>query len=267
MYPQLAQTAEVTLLESFLTNQSWWGQQKLDGNRFLMGSTDRAYPPSFTTRSGSPYTKKIPKALTDYRFPDGEWILDGELVGDTYWVFDLPKSPITGIHLPMVERHAALSAFIGLAGGPIRLVPTAKTRLDKIRLAEKALAQNYEGLIFKRSDSHYTPGGRNTDWLKLKFTKTVDCFVVPKKKEDGHDSVALGVYDADGNEVEIGRTSAIGKGDITVGDVIEVRYLYVGAQGRLYQPTIMRKRWDKDKPQCTIDQLVHVNKTVLEEIA
>ena len=53
---------------------------------------------------------------------------------------------------------------------------------------------------------------------------------------------------------------------IKVGDVLEVRYLYTGANGRLYQPTILRKRDDKAMQECLTSQLKHVNKEVLDAL-
>ena len=66
-----------------------------------------------------------------------------------------------------------------------------------------------------------------------------------------------------------GHASLIGKQKqdaISEGDVLEVKYLYVGANGRLYQTRIVRKRDDKPAQECTDAQLVHVNKTVMEKL-
>jgi hypothetical protein len=42
---------------------------------------------------------------------------------------------------------------------------------------------------------------------------------------------------------------------IKVGDVVEIRYLYVGSQGKLYQPIFLRKRLDIDPSSCILKQL------------
>ena len=286
--PQLAKEATLTSLEHYIDNDLWVMEQKLDGNRLLVCSPGGDYPPTTLTRSGSPYTKKIPKALSEFRFPEGngamDFIIDGELVGEsvnghtvsqTFWVFDIPfVANILDPSATLRQRRFLLEQtfeFWSQGNPAMKLVPQAKTRDEKIALAEKALKENFEGLLLKRLDAPYRSGGRTEEWLKVKFVTTADC-VVLDVRDDGKDSVRLGMVEfVDGvvdqfKIVDVGRASLIGKekaGTIAKGDVIEVRYLYTGAGGRLYQPTIMRKRTDKPMHECTTDQLKHVNKTVM----
>jgi ATP-dependent DNA ligase len=268
LFPQLAQQSEVTSLEMFLTNDNWVGEQKLDGHRNLFCSGGGDFPPSALTRNGTPYSRGLPQDLRNFRFPGDiaphTWVIDGELVGKEFWAFDMPVSPLTSPDSSLLRRRTMLEEFIKVAGGPIRLIPQAKTTAEKIQLAEVALRQNFEGLIFKQANSRYASGARNSDWIKVKFVSTTDCIVLAVR-DDNKDSVKLGLRSGD-SIVEVGRASLIGKekgGDIAPGDVIEVRYLYVGAQGRLYQPTILRKRHDKRPDECDVSQLKYVNKSVL----
>lgn len=280
IYPQLAKQAEITSLTSFLENPKWVAEQKLDGHRVLLVSPGKDMPPTALTRNGSLYSRKLPQAIQDFRFPPGEWVLDGELVDGVYWVFDLPRAPIItpGGNWELWRRRAALEALLGNMKHPFRLVPQARTTDEKIALADAAIKNNFEGLVMKQADAPYRSGGRTPEWLKVKFVTTADC-VVTGVRNDGKDSVDLGLFGPSfsGGGIatrdlvmhDVGRASLIGKeknGNINVGDVIEVRYLYTGANGRLYQPTIMRKRHDKRPDECTIDQLKHVNKEVLETL-
>ena len=267
LFPQLAKSTEVTSLEAFIKDPNWVAEQKIDGNRIFLMSPGMDMPPTAITRNGSLYTKKLPACVKDFRFPEGdEWVLDGELVGDTFWVFDMPVAPSLETGAGLHVRRAALETFMDVWPHNFKLIPQAKSVDDKIALAEAALQNNFEGLMFKRADSPYR-GGRSEDWLKLKFVSTADC-IVTGVRTDGKDSVDLGLYDDKaGKVVAVGRASLIGKekaGAINFGDVIEVRYLYTGAGGRLYQPTILHKRDDKRQDECTTDQLKHVNKEVLE---
>ncbi len=160
---------------------------------------------------------------------------------------------------------------------PFKLVPQAKTRAEKIALSEKALASNFEGLIIKDETSPYRSGARTEEWMKVKFVTTADC-IVTGVRTDGKESVDLGLVEETVTTgiagilrtiVPVGRASLIGKekkGAISEGDVLEVRYLYTGAGGRLYQPTILRKRTDKPMHECTVEQLKHVCKDVLETL-
>lgn len=45
--------------------------------------------------------------------------------------------------------------------------------------------------------------------------------------------------------------------------MVEVAYLYATEALVLYQPSLFRQRADKPAKQCTIDQLVPVNKRVI----
>lgn len=280
LVPMLAKQAEVTSLTSFIDDTNWVMEQKLDGHRILLCSPGGNYPPTALTRAGTPYTRKLPKAIQDFRFPEGngamDLVLDGELVGDTFYVFDMIAQGVVDTSLPLRLRRKVLEDSFGFwaEGNPnIKLVPQAKTKDEKIALAEKALQNNFEGLLLKRSDSQYIPGGRTDLWLKVKFVSTCDVFVLDVR-DDGKESVKLGMVEYDQltdhpQIIDVGRASLIGKeksGAINVGDVLEVRYLYTGAGGRLYQPTIMRKRDDKAQSECTTDQLKFVNKAVLEAL-
>lgn len=279
LHPQLARQAEVTSLQAYINDPSWIMEQKLDGHRLFLVSPGLDMPPTALTRSGSTYTRKLPKVIQDFRFPPGDWILDGELVGtvvnghtvsSTFHVFDLPKAP-GGVDetTPLFARRAALETLLAHIQHPFKIIPQARTVDEKIRLADAALKQNFEGLIVKKKDSPYRFGGRTPEWLKIKFVSTADV-VVTDVRSDGKDSVGYAVYD-NGVLKPIGRASLIGKeknGTIAVGDVLEVRYLYVGSDGRLYQPTVLRKRDPNEKPasQCTAGQLKLVNKKVLETL-
>lgn len=269
--PQLAQATDTTSLTDFIHDDSWVMEQKLDGHRLLLMSPGVDMPPTALTRNGTIYTRKLPRAIQDFRFPEGELILDGELVGDTYWVFDLPRFAVpqgeVGIERPLWTRRAQLEGLLAMIQHPFKIVPQAQNADQKIRLSEAALRGNFEGLVLKKVDAPYRSGGRTPEWLKVKFVATADC-VVLDVRDDGKESARLGLVDGV-TLVDVGRASLIGKeknGTIRPGDVVEVRYLYCGAGNRLYQPTILRLRDDKMPPECTIDQLKMVNKEVLEEL-
>lgn len=281
--PMLAKEAKVSTLDHFFDDDTWVLEQKLDGHRVLLCSPGGNFPATALTRGGAPYTRGLPETLRDFRFPEGlaagEFVIDGELVGGTFYVFDLPVSPATDPATTLNVRRFALEQTFEFwsQGHPhIKLVPQAKTREQKIALADKALKSNFEGLVAKRTESTYISGGRTESWLKVKFVTTADCIVLDVR-DDGKESVRLGMVHWKGEGilsdsydlVDVGRASLIGKeknGVINKGDVIEVRYLYAGAGGRLYQPTIVRKRTDKEMFECSTDQLKHVNKAVLEAL-
>jgi len=282
IFPQLAEEANLNQLRAYLEDPNKVAEQKLDGHRILLCSPGGDYPPTALTRNGTPYTKGLPKALMEFRFPNDpnpqSFILDGELVDGVFWVFDIPQSPATDPTMPLTDRRFVLEHTFHLwaKGNPaIKLVPQARTFEEKVSLAEYALRNNFEGLIFKDASSPYRSGARTMEWTKLKFVTTADCEVLAVR-DDGKESIKLGMTQRTETTgipghldrvVEVGRTSLIGKekhDTIAVGDVVEVKYLYVGANGRLYQPTLLRKRDDKRPDECLTSQMKHVNKAVLE---
>lgn len=84
---------------------------------------------------------------------------------------------------------------------------------------------------------------------------------------DGKDSAALAMYDQTGHLTPVGKVTAAIH-EASVGDVVEVKYLYVNDLGapRLYQPVLLRRRTDKRACDCTLDQLegTVANRTVLQ---
>ena len=262
--PALATPAEWSLVHELVQSDSWVMEQKLDGHRILLTEEGRGHSVALS-RDGSAYTKELPRAMREFRFPPGEWQLDGELVGKTYWVFDIVQAsgPLYNMDLPY--RHAMLDLFFDATKPPFRRVPQAITTEEKARLVEMVIAQGLEGIVAKKADSVY-PAGRSRAWLKFKQVSTADV-IVTSVHDDGKESAAFAALDLENNRiVDLGRCSLIGKPAVSPGNVIEVRYLYVGANGHLYQPTLLRKRDDKPMHQCTTDQLRHVNKAVLASL-
>jgi hypothetical protein len=93
--------------------------------------------------------------------------------------------------------------------------------------------------------------------------KTVDCIVTGVRVE-GRDNCHVSLIDGD-QLVEVGSCAMLGKPPVVVGQVVEVRYLYADTNRRLVQPAFLRVRDDKPAVECTIDQLVFTNRTVLDQ--
>jgi ATP-dependent DNA ligase len=274
--PMLASSMDVAHLDACVTGDQYVIEQKLDGHRVILRIQDGLSPLALT-RNGNPYTKGLPDALFQ-GFPPGRWALDGEWIaphsgGDgIYWVFDLlDANGMINYGTTLDDRRAVLEAFfdLGLNNPIIRLVPQAKSTEEKRVLVDRCRAMGAEGVMTKVKTGTYQPGARSREIFKAKFVETADV-VVMALRDDGKDSVRLGAYDANGlNLIDVGRASLIGKeksGAFAVGDVLEVRYLYMGAGERLFQPTIMKRRTDKRAEECSVQQFKHVSKTVLASL-
>lgn len=262
---QLAQEIPLSQLITYLKDDSWYAEQKLDGHRILLdvnGQVLVAY-----NRDGKPYTKRLPPLLDSLPPFSGRWLLDGELLEDTYWVFDVLIAADAQVgQRPFQQRRDLIARLAPFLTKSIRLLPSTRDAEGKLRLALETLRSGAEGLVLKHADGLYRQGARSSEMLKAKFTYTADV-VVLQLGRDGKDNAVLGLvrYDRDGIDlVEVGAASTIGKDfGLRVGDVVEVRFLYATADHRLYQPRLVRPRWDKHMRDCTFDQLKYATKTVL----
>lgn len=279
MKPVLAQSATDTQAERLLTNHEWIAQQKCDGQRILVTVTDGQV--QFLNRQGiAKQTMVTPALRAEFeRFHIGEWCFDGEMVDGTYWLFDMPRA---GEHVspddPLAIRLSVLDGLVeqGIFNDSpvLRVLPRAETTEDKIALRDRVRDSGGEGLMLKNLNGRYDCGMRSRHLLKYKFVHTVDC-VVLAVDSNGKENLTLGLFKPGHSKpVEVGDCtgrSGDGSAAFKVGvqpdysdyDVAEVKYLYMGAGGRLYQPTYPLKRDDKAPEECTWDQVVHVQKGVL----
>jgi hypothetical protein len=110
----------------------------------------------------------------------------------------------------------------------------------------------------------YQEGTRSRDVLKWKRVKDLDAVVIDRNR-GGKSNFILGLYNEDGEMVEIGAVSALtGDGPrIEVGSVVSVSYLYCSDDGQLVQPVMPRLRTSKDAWECVTSQLQYTNKELL----
>ncbi len=265
--PMLAEEVDQGRLPTYAADDKVVFQQKLDGHRVMLhvsdgkvsvigrGGQDSQHSPLFARDSHSSVTKL------------GDVVLDGELIGQTLWLFDMPfcrgivaEASTYGDRMTALER---LFEAWNPDPAAYRLLRTARTMEEKAELARDCLKDGMEGVMIKRLDAPYKAGKRVSTVMKAKFVKECDV-VVTAVGVGGKDNYELGVY-RDGELVNVGRCSAIGKAQVGVGAVIECRYLYFAVEDRLYQPRMMKVRTDKGATECLWSQFDHarVNKEVL----
>ena len=222
LLPQLARSAK-----ALPSGDGWSFEPKWDGFRaiaFVDG--DDVY---IQSRNGRPLTRYFPELA----FPEGRYVLDGEIVlfdEQGRQDFDALGQRIhpaeSRINMLAERTPTRFIAFDLLAAGDESLLELAqherRARLE--RLVEKPVdltpvvfeadaaqewLQGAEGVVAKQLDAPYRPGER-TGMLKIKRVRTIDAVVMgwrPGKEEGTVGSLILGLYDEAGELRTVGHTS------------------------------------------------------------
>lgn len=258
--PQLLNEISADEAAAYIADPAWVAQEKKDGDRRLLRKLvdgDGATTVEAINKKGF-VTGLLDTLDAAARATPGTFVIDGELVGGILWVFDILEAD--GVDLRGRDVESRLRALEGKVGfdDTIRIVPTAFTAAEKQALFDSLMAEDREGIVFKRSVSQYVGGrpGSGGNQLKCKFWSTLSAVV------DGQNdkrSVSLRLVRQDGDDV-----SWVGIGNVTIpvnhevpgeGSVVEVRYLYAYDGGSIYQPTYLGVRSDVSASECGVEQL------------
>ena len=186
----------------------------------------------------------------------GDWLIDGELIGDQYHTFDLLECDGSYRAQPLRRRLVAMFNLVASAQAPnIHLVGSYTGEAVKRRFLERCREGKLEGVVFKDMTSPYIPGRPNSGGAqrKLKFVTTASVVVTSL---NGKRSVKIGVLEGD-RMICYGNVSIpVGAEIPGIGEIIECRYLYAFPEsGSLFQPVYLRVRDDLELKECTRDQL------------
>ena len=159
--PQLLNPIDESEVNALLGDDNWCAQEKHDGRRILVQKQGAAI--HGINRKGLLVGLPSPVVVAAHVF-QGDFILDGESVGEKLHVFDLLT--LHGEDLRPLGYHRRLTALMNLlASGqqrPIQLVSTAWKKSEKGALLATLRKQNKEGLVFKRTDAPYVAGRPNS---------------------------------------------------------------------------------------------------------
>ena len=216
--------------------EGWSYEPKYDGFRALaFVDGDQLL---LQSRGGKPLERYFP----ELHFPDGRYVLDGEIVIDGDATSGEPEDfdalsqrihpAASRIELLSNQTPARYIAFDLLASGdePLLTLPFGqrRRRLEELRLHGVDLApvvgsadeaqpwlRQAEGVIAKDVDAAYAPGKR-TAMVKVKRTRTLDAVVAgyrPGKDAGTVGSLILGLYDPAGHLQIVGHCSGIRPGE------------------------------------------------------
>ncbi len=130
--------------------------------------------------------------------------VSAELLRDVpvrYVAFDaLARDDEFLLDAPLEERRSRLAELLATARDALVAAPWSALEAGAGAEAvherfEASRARGNEGLVFKRSDSPYTPGRRGKAWLKLKRElATLDCVIVAVERGHGRRVNVLSDY-------------------------------------------------------------------------
>lgn len=253
LLPQLLNPIDAAEATRLLNDPAWWMQEKKDGKRVLI----RKEGSEITGINRKGLAIGLPALIVAHaRALPGNFVIDGECVGDTLFAFDCLSRDGTNLTTqPYSHRCQTLMTFVRSKGNIVCL-PTAASPAAKNDLLKSLQREQKEGVVFKRTDAPYTPGrpASGGTQLKHKFYATASCIVA---KLNDKRSVALEVFANRKERVEAGNVTIPKNAPLPKeGAVVEVRYLYaLKESGRLYQPVYLGTRDDIEPKACTTAQL------------
>lgn len=251
--PQLLNTIDDGAVTRIVNDPSWLMQEKFDGRRLMLRKAGETVEGINKLGLVIAVAEPIAKAALAIA---GDFVLDGEAVGDRYYAFDILGVEGNDVrNQSYTERYRTLTELIG--GSQPDRIHCAASWTDPGEKANQLAAlraTNAEGVVFKRLDAPYTPGRPNSGGtqLKFKFVATVSAVVL---KVNAQRSIAVGLLDGE-ELLPVGNVSVPANAQIPAqGDVVEVRYLYAHQGGSLYQPVYLGLRDDIERGECVVAQL------------
>lgn len=244
-FPQLLNPIGQEELENYMKDGQYGAQEKYDGRRIIIDISGGNV--MGINRKG--LAVEIPEEIkSDVIQLDGETI-DGELIGTEYFTFDLLKHGGKGIYTwPYKRRYEELSKL--KFGRNVIVAPLAIGEQAKRKLYGDLQKGKKEGMVFKDLTAPYKAGRplKGGTQLKHKFWESATCEV---SRINAKRSIGVKVLNDSGNGyVDVGNCTVPPNYPLPkVGDMVEIKYLYVLQKGgSLYQPQYLGVRDDKDAP-------------------
>lgn len=254
----LLNEVDVQTAESLLSDDRWILQPKFDGVRVLL--TRNGFQVSGISRQNKPVA--LPKEVVDSAIQyaiagrarsETAFVIDGELIGETFIVFDILV--LNGADLwkeTAAHRATTVTQIFGKKQTAILPILTAYGTREKRALYRSVFERGMEGVVLKKANAAYSPGRPNSGGpaLKYKFVNTASVICTGQHGNKSSFEMAL----ADGSGIGT-CTVPPNKTMPEPGSVVEVRTLYRhSVNGKLIQPVFLRIREDVDPSDCTADQ-------------
>ena len=237
----------------YLNDDDYCISEKKDGKHILVETGKNM---AIANKQGLETTlpQTIAKALAD--MPG--MILDGEEIKGVYHVFDILKIGDEDLRRQSYrQRYARLCDLRSVISDQkhLKIVPCIFGTKSKMEFFLKMKSEQREGVVFKKLDAKFAEGrpAAGGDFLKCKFWASLSAIV--SEQSTGKSSFISYVFDLQEKKVSMGHCSTLGKKEPKPGDIVEIRYLYAGKEGKLIQPVMLGIRDDVSADECTTKQL------------
>jgi bifunctional non-homologous end joining protein LigD len=190
--PEWLEPMAATLTQDRFTGKDWLFERKYDGIRLLAykhGGSVKLYSRNRLEQ----HCPRVAEAVA--ALPVGDSILDGEIAGGAYYVFDamwFDGRDVT--KLPLEDRRALLAEL------PMRAPLARVEEIQDERPWERACAEGWEGVIAKRRGTVYEHR-RSPQWLKMKCEEgqefVVGGFTDPQGARSGLGALLVGYYEGE----------------------------------------------------------------------
>lgn len=209
--PMLAQ-----IHEKPFDDPDWVFEVKWDGYRAMAEISQEEI--KLYSRNGLSFLRLYPQVAEELKRINEEVILDGEIIvlnknnkpdfqklqqydnhptlPIIYYVFDcLSHNGKSLTQLPLLERKKIAEKVL-IKSKVIRY--SDHVLQSGIEFFSKVIQMDLEGMIAKRASSHYYPGKRSRDWLKIKNHNTQDTviagYTAPRGSRECFGALILGIY-------------------------------------------------------------------------
>ena len=190
--PEWLEPMAATLTQERFTGKDWLFERKYDGIRLLAYRRGKSVK-LYSRNRLEQHCRGVAEAVAE--LPVGDAILDGEIAGGAYYIFDamwFDGRDVT--KLPLEERRALL------AGLPMRAPLARVQEIKDERPWERACAEGWEGVIAKRRGTVYEHR-RSPQWLKMKCEEAqefvVGGFTDPQGARSGLGALLVGYYEGE----------------------------------------------------------------------
>jgi len=257
VFPQQPSPITRAELELLMDEPNWGMQEKANGeNRTLKCAAGL-----ITAGNKKGFQTPVPASWLDQFAVIGNFLANGEHVGDKFYAFDLLELNGTDLRaLGQRQRYTQLAQLHATFKDRVpsfELLTCHYDTVAKRSLLQRVEATSGEGVVAKDGTAAWEDG-RNKNTLKFVFRDVVTCIVLGANAQR---SVRIGLLDRQGCLIPCGNvTIPSNKAVPDIDALVDVKYLYYtsGAafEQPVYDPDNKGPRTDVERHECTVDQIL-----------